>query len=91
MTKGNIEWLKDKDVSVYVVASMPGEIIRCRDCFYFDRTFLCCQEESWDLSKTEYPKVKPDGYCYHAVKLCEMVDSCEECPRYGDDCDGGLD
>ena len=23
------------------------------------------------------------------VKICDVVDSCEECPRYGDDCDGG--
>ena len=22
------------------------------------------------------------------VKICEVVDNCEECPRYGDDCDG---
>lgn len=22
------------------------------------------------------------------VIICEVVDSCEECPRYGDDCDG---
>lgn len=24
------------------------------------------------------------------VTVCEVVDSCEECPRYGDDCDGGI-
>ena len=23
------------------------------------------------------------------IKICDVVDSCEECPRYGDDCDGG--
>lgn len=22
------------------------------------------------------------------IKQCDVVDSCEECPRYGDDCDG---
>lgn len=22
------------------------------------------------------------------IKMCDVVDSCEECPRYGDDCDG---
>lgn len=22
------------------------------------------------------------------IKICDVVDSCEECPRYGDDCDG---
>ena len=22
------------------------------------------------------------------VKICEVVDGCEECPKYGDDCDG---
>ena len=22
------------------------------------------------------------------IKQCDIVDSCEECPRYGDDCDG---
>ena len=22
------------------------------------------------------------------VKLCDVVNSCEECPRYADDCDG---
>lgn len=22
------------------------------------------------------------------VKICEVVDGCEDCPRYGDDCDG---
>ena len=25
------------------------------------------------------------------IKICEVVDSCEECPRYGDDCDGEID
>ncbi len=22
------------------------------------------------------------------IKQCDIVDSCEDCPRYGDDCDG---
>ena len=22
------------------------------------------------------------------IKQCDVVDSCEDCPRYGDDCDG---
>ena len=22
------------------------------------------------------------------VKICEVVDGCEDCPKYGDDCDG---
>lgn len=22
------------------------------------------------------------------IKQCDLVDNCEECPRYGDDCDG---
>lgn len=22
------------------------------------------------------------------IKICEVVDGCEDCPRYGDDCDG---
>lgn len=22
------------------------------------------------------------------VMICEVVDGCEDCPRYGDDCDG---
>lgn len=22
------------------------------------------------------------------IKQCDVVESCEECPRYGDDCDG---
>lgn len=22
------------------------------------------------------------------IRICDVVDSCEECPRYGDDCDG---
>lgn len=22
------------------------------------------------------------------IKQCDVVNSCEECPRYGDDCDG---
>lgn len=22
------------------------------------------------------------------IKQCDVVDNCEECPRYGDDCDG---
>ena len=22
------------------------------------------------------------------IKLCDVVDSCEDCPRYGNDCDG---
>lgn len=22
------------------------------------------------------------------IKICDVVDSCEDCPRYGDDCDG---
>lgn len=25
------------------------------------------------------------------IKQCDIVDSCEECPRYGDDCDGEVD
>ena len=25
------------------------------------------------------------------IKICEVVDNCEECPRYGDDCDGEID
>lgn len=25
------------------------------------------------------------------IKQCEVVDNCEECPRYGDDCDGEID
>lgn len=22
------------------------------------------------------------------IKICDVVDNCEECPKYGDDCDG---
>lgn len=22
------------------------------------------------------------------IKQCDVVDNCEDCPRYGDDCDG---
>lgn len=22
------------------------------------------------------------------IRICEVVDGCEDCPRYGDDCDG---
>ena len=22
------------------------------------------------------------------VKICDVVDNCEDCPRYADDCDG---
>lgn len=22
------------------------------------------------------------------IKLCDVVESCEDCPRYADDCDG---
>ena len=22
------------------------------------------------------------------IKICDVVDSCEDCPRYADDCDG---
>lgn len=22
------------------------------------------------------------------IKQCDVVDSCEDCPKYGDDCDG---
>ena len=22
------------------------------------------------------------------IKMCDVIDTCEECPRYGDDCDG---
>ena len=25
------------------------------------------------------------------VKICEVVDGCEDCPKYGDDCDGEID
>lgn len=22
------------------------------------------------------------------IRICDVVDSCEDCPRYGEDCDG---
>ena len=22
------------------------------------------------------------------IKLCDIIDNCEDCPRYADDCDG---
>lgn len=25
------------------------------------------------------------------IRQCEVVDSCEDCPRYADDCDGEID
>lgn len=25
------------------------------------------------------------------IKQCDVVNSCEECPRYADDCDGEVD
>lgn len=25
------------------------------------------------------------------IKICDVVDSCETCPRMGDDCDGEVD
>lgn len=25
------------------------------------------------------------------VKICEVVNGCEDCPKYGDDCDGDSD
>lgn len=25
------------------------------------------------------------------VKICDVVNGCEDCPRYGDDCDGEVD
>ena len=25
------------------------------------------------------------------IKQCDVVDGCEDCPRYGDDCDGEVE
>ena len=25
------------------------------------------------------------------IKICDVVNSCEDCPRYGDDCNGEAD
>ena len=25
------------------------------------------------------------------IKLCDVIDNCEDCPRYADDCDGRSD
>lgn len=22
------------------------------------------------------------------IKICDVIDKCEDCPKYGDDCDG---
>lgn len=22
------------------------------------------------------------------IKICDVIDNCEDCPKYGDDCDG---
>lgn len=32
-----------------------------------------------------------DDYLIEHITLCDINDNCEECPRYGDDCDGRCD
>ena len=29
-----------------------------------------------------------DEFLTEHITLCDINDNCEECPRYGDDCDG---
>lgn len=43
-------------------------------CKYGEQLYT--HEEVWGIGMTD------------RIKQCDIVDSCEECPRYGDDCDG---
>ena len=40
---------------------------------------LLTHEQAWGVGMTD------------RIKQCDVVDSCEDCPRYADDCDGGGD
>ena len=47
------------------------------------------------LIRSDGSVVYEDGFWpedYDDVRtLCDVMDSCEDCPRYGDDCDGRFD
>ena len=49
----------------------------------------CDEKENEYLDKTFPHKEKGEWFdLTEILNICEVVDGCEDCPRYGDDCDG---
>ena len=57
-----------------------------------DRIKICDKAESERLYKMFPHEEKGTWYdITEMLTYCDVNDSCEECPRYADDCDGVID
>lgn len=72
-TKDFMEWAKRiKEVNPNaVVIPCDAEVasaeavqgVLCKSCRYYDESCAVCRCPQWDLSRTEYPKVKENDFC----------------------------
>lgn len=54
-----------------------------------DKAKVCGKAESEYLDKTFPHECKGTWYdITDMLTVCDVNDNCEECPKYGDDCDG---
>ena len=44
------------------------EVVRCKDCRYYDDSCEVCRCSQWDLSRIEYPMVEADGFCSYGER-----------------------
>ena len=66
------------------------ELVRCKDCEHKDKPTCPEVDNIWftDNDFCSWAKRKGGTVMTDIITLCDVVDNCGMCPRYGDDCDG---
>ena len=44
------------------------QVVRCKDCRYYDESLEVCRCSQWDLSRIEYPMVGTEDFCSYGER-----------------------
>lgn len=69
---------------------------KCGECVRHDNCWLYDEHKDDSAERSGEWILHGEAPCHanntideaDIIKQCDIVDSCEDCPRYGDDCDG---
>ena len=59
------EWvaLRLNEYEDLLASAEVAQVVLCKNCRFYDNLCAVCRCPQWDLSRTEYPKVKENDFC----------------------------
>lgn len=57
-----------KEALNMAIEALQTEVVRCKDCKYYDESLEVCRCSQWDLSRIEYPMVGADDFCSYGER-----------------------